>query len=106
MQGRLQTVNVKDTTSSWLKLVRGVPQGTIMSPLLFTLYVNDIIHQIDCDVAQYADDTLLFTASTNVDEACQKLQRNCCQLVQYFNMHKMEVNVDKSDIIVFKSKQN
>ena len=105
LSGRYQAVKVKDTVSSWMQLIRGVPQGTILGPLLFTLYVNDIIDQINCDVAQYADDTLLFTASADIDEACQKLEQNCSQLVQYFNMHKMQVNVDKTDFIVFKPKQ-
>ena len=81
-------------------------QGTILVPLLFTLYVNDIIDQIDCGAAQYADNTLLFTASSNVNEACQKLEKNCSQLVQYFNMHEMQVNVDKTDFTVFKPKRN
>ena len=47
-----------------------------------------------------------FTASKNLDEACQNFEKNCSQLVQYFNMHKMQVNVDKTDFIVFKPKQN
>ena len=106
LQGRFQAVKVKESVSPWLELIRGVPQGTILGPLLFTLYVNDIIDQIDCDAAQYADDTLLFTASTDVNEACEILERNCSQLVHYFNMHKMQVNVDKTDFIVFKPKQN
>ena len=106
LHGRYQAVKIKDSVSPWMKLVRGVPQGTILGPLLFTLYVNDIIEQINCDVAQYADDTLLFTASTDLDEACRKLEQNYGQLVQYFNMHKMQVNVDKTDFIVFKPNRN
>ena len=71
-----------------------------------TWLTEDESRDQNCDVAQYADDTLLFTASTDLDEACRKLEQNYGQLVKYFNMHKMQVNVDKTDFIVFKPNRN
>ena len=45
--------------SNLIKVTSGVPQGSVLGPLLFTCYVNDIAHNISSSVCQYADDTLV-----------------------------------------------
>ena len=67
LTNRYQRVNVNGDFSSWYKVKRGVPQGTVLGPLLFSLYVNDLTAQINIETnntkyIQYADDCLLFTA--------------------------------------------
>jgi ribonuclease P/MRP protein subunit RPP40 len=60
LSSRMQAVKANGVLSDWLQIKTGVPQGTILGPLLFLLYVNDLPDYVDCDYAQYADDTLIF----------------------------------------------
>ena len=52
-------VNIKSKYSSTAKIERGVPQGSILGPLLFLLYVNDMKQAVDCDLFLYVDDSCL-----------------------------------------------
>ena len=56
---RLQRVASNGVFSDWLEVKRGVPQGTILGPLLFSLYVNDMKVNANCEILQYADDTIV-----------------------------------------------
>ena len=64
---RTQRVVLNGIESDWINLKRGVPQGTILGPLLFNIYVNDLakIVEKDCTVVHFADDTFLFTSDTD-----------------------------------------
>ena len=77
-----------------------------MGPLLFTLYVNDIAQSVDCDISQYADDTLLFTASKCLRTAVGQLSENCAKIIDYFYMHKLQVNVTKTSVLLINPKQH
>ena len=59
---RYQRVYINDVYSSWYKVKQGVPQGTVLGPLLFNLYVNDLkdVLNIHTNLIQYADDCLIF----------------------------------------------
>ena len=64
---RRQRVCVGEVKSTWSAVKRGVPQGLILGPLLFILYVNDLPHIVQqCQVRQYADDTSLAHVSSDV----------------------------------------
>ena len=103
---RHQAVKHHGVTSEYLKIETGVPQGTILGPLLFILYINDLSTYINCENAQYADDTLLFTADANLDLAISKLESDCNKLTHYFAMHKLCLNVSKTEFMILSPKRN
>ena len=67
LTNRRQRVRVNDSTSSWKPVISGIPQGSILGPILFTLYVNDIPAQLQSIISMYADDTKLFSALISND---------------------------------------
>ena len=71
LTNRTQRVKVNNVLSDWITVKQGVPQGTNLGPLLFLLYVNDIslIVPHHCQIIQYADDTFIFSAEDNLQEA-------------------------------------
>ena len=68
LKDRTQKVVFSGNESDWILLNRAVPQGTVLAPLLFNIYVNDLPRAIDndnCQVIWYADDTFLYSSHTN-----------------------------------------
>ena len=57
--GRVQRVVIEGETSSWLNVTSGVPQGSILGPLLFLIFINDIPSSVDCNIDLFADDSFL-----------------------------------------------
>ena len=77
LRKRKQRVCVGGEFSAWSEIKRGVPQGSILGPLLFTLYVNDLPQMVkQGEVRQYADDTTLSLASKNARDLEEGLTRN------------------------------
>ena len=67
LRGRKQCVKLAGTLSPWLPVKRGIPRGSILEPLLFNTFMNDLPHVIDFTIlSTYADDTQIFYAGDNV----------------------------------------
>ena len=74
LSNRLQNTIVNHVESDWIGLYQVVPQGTILGPFLFNLYINELNKQIHADtkIIQYADDTIILTYNTDLNLATQK----------------------------------
>ena len=63
---RTQCVQVSGTRSSWISVTSGVPQGTVLGPLLFLIYINDIVHNLNSKIKLFADDAVLYSEVSSV----------------------------------------
>ena len=63
-----QCVQVSGTRSSWISVTSGVPQGTVLGPLLFLIYINDIVHNLNSKIKLFADDAVLYSEVSNVHD--------------------------------------
>ena len=109
LTNRTQRGVLQNTASDWINLYQGVPQGTILGPLLFNLYVNSMQKVIDntCKIVQYADDIFIFVADKCLNTAKQNLETNIAKLAEYFESHRLNLNENKTEFIVFcKKSQN
>ena len=77
-------VNIGKDSSSPGELSCGVPQGSILGPLIFLLYVNDMPQSVDCDLLLYADDSCLVFGDNDVNEIEKQLNRNFNSLCDWF----------------------
>lgn len=105
---RKQKVIVNNTPSEWYEINQGVPQGTVLGPLLFLLYVNDMNNKIGqrCSIVQYADDTLLFVSGFDTESATQILAANIEKVTEYFQSHKLSINVGKTKFMILHGCKN
>ena len=111
LSNRTQNVVIQNTSSDWIDLYQGVPQGTILGPLLFNLYVNSTQSAIQepYELVQYADDTFPMNVCNEcLKTAVSQLETNAANLVDYFEWHRLNLNESKTDFIVFckRSKNN
>ena len=75
LRSRKFHVNVHDKFSTTAELRCGVPQGSILRPLLFLLYINDMPQVVDCDLFLYADDTCLLYQHKDLDQINKELTK-------------------------------
>ena len=67
LTNRLQRCKINNSFSEWGKVLNGVPQGSILGPLLFNIFLNDIFLSLQkCDLANYADDSTLYTSDKSI----------------------------------------
>lgn len=82
----------------------GVPQGSLLGPVLFNLYINQVPSSDDTELAVYADDTATISSSLRPDIAMRKLQDHTDRIADYCNKWRLKVNASKCEVIIFNMK--
>ena len=100
--GRVIQVNVNGFLSDQISPAAGVPQGSVLSPLLFLIYVNDLpkLHHRQNSKSQFADDTALWAASRNVHIAAKLLQKNLRKLAKWCAKWRIKLNPETTKVII------
>lgn len=105
--GRKQRVKMGETMSNELSIDFGVPQGSILGPLLFVLYVNDIGNGLkQSQIKMFADDTLVYVISDNIVDSCNELNEDLEVLLNDLCQHKLKLNVSETKAILISNKKS
>ena len=95
LSNRYQYVNYNNTSSDIKLITFGVPQGSILGPLLFLLYINDIssVSNILFSIL-FADDTTLFYSPKNLQELSDVIHNELSKIIEWLNANRLSLNID------------
>jgi len=98
LQGRKQRVVINGCASSWVTVNSGVPQGSVLGPLLFLIYINDIDCGVNSIISKFADDTKWGGKVLSVVDRVT-VQNDLDKIVSWANKWQMEFNFDKCKVL-------
>ena len=93
---RTQTVVLDGWSSEPVDVTSGVPQGSVLGPILFLIYINDLPDKIKSKCRLFADDSLLYRKITSQEDISQ-LQEDLDEVLQWCNIWNMTLNIDKCE---------
>ena len=105
LTARTQYVSFSNEKSDLLNVQYGVPQGSVLGPLLFLLYINDIVNCYlgpDCRFVLYADDTNIFVTGPSKESTYLKANFILEQVIKFMNSNLLHINMDKCCFMHFK----
>ena len=100
LTNRKQAVWIDHLFSDWLDITVGVPQGSILGPLFFIIFANDLPHSLTCQVDSYADDSTLTSTKSTIEELNDDLNENCDIVSQWMFQNQLCLNADKTHLII------
>ena len=101
---RKQRVKINDQFSSWLDIVVGVPQGSILGPLLFNIFLCDMfLFCNNIDFASYADDNTPYCIGKTPQEVISQLEKSSKSIFEWFENNGMKANPDKCHLLLSKN---
>lgn len=101
LNGRSFQVRLGNFTSKKQHLPAGVPQGSVLGPVLFNTYISDLPTLDTTKIAQFADDTAIYSTHRNPQTAAGKVQQHATAFAQYCKTWRISLNKSKTELIVF-----
>jgi uncharacterized surface protein with fasciclin (FAS1) repeats len=99
---RMQYVCYNGIDSHMQNITCGVPQGSVLGPLLFIIYTNDLPQAlVDSKCVLFADDTTIHYSSKNILDAFNHISKDLSSLTDWFRANKLSLNINKTNYIVF-----
>ena len=105
---RSQAVMVNNKLSGFSHLYFGVPQGSVLGPFLFLLFINDISNAAthNCQLNLFADDLIAYTSDKDINTLKSRLQTCVTNIGEWYRANRLKVNPSKSKLMVFGSQYN
>jgi len=104
---RSQFVSYRGAQSRCHDVTCGVPQGSVLGPLLFIIYANDLPNSLShSQCILFADDTTIYHSNQNDNNLCTDIENDLNILAQWFYANKLSLNVQKTNLIVFRPKHS
>ena len=96
LSNRKQRVRVNDSYSLWQDILFGIPQGSILCPLLFNIFLADLFFTLNnIEIANYADNTTPYAVSDNIDDLISSLEKSSKDLRKWFDDNLTKSNLKK-----------
>ena len=93
--------------SSWEDILFGVPQGSILGPIAYDIFLNDLLLIIDnVDIANYADNNTSYKQHENINNLTTSLQDAAAKLFKLFSDNQMKGNIDKCHLLLSKDESS
>ena len=102
LTNRFQVISLQNCFSNRADVISGVPQGSVLGPLLFLIYINDIATNLTSQIRLFADDCVVYKAITSHDDVIS-LQSDLNRLTEWCSMRQMEINISKTKYVHFAS---
>ena len=101
LSGRMQRVVLGHSKSEWLEVTSGVPQGSVLGPLLFVIFINDLPERFKNLCSLYADDCKIYCIFNKDNEVLLQgqLQSDIDSLIDWCKEWSMDLNIDKCEIV-------
>ena len=106
LNSRQQRVLIRGQSSQWGFIEAGVPQGSVLGPLLFLVYINDIVDVVSCGIKLFADDTVLYVTVDDVEQATEELNQNLQHLNEWADQWLVNSNPHKTKAMNITNKRN
>ena len=101
LSNRRQRTRIGNSFSDWFEVILGVPQGSILGPLLFNIFLADLFLVLkDVDIANFADDNTPFTSANNIDDLIDSPEKASSSLFKWFKDNLFKGNPDKCHLLV------
>jgi hypothetical protein len=98
LKNRNQIVVIKDTHSETKPVTSGIPQGSVLGPILFIVFINDLPDTVESNLKIFADDTKIFRLINNINDK-ELLQRDLDKILEWSSTWQMPFNIDKCKVI-------
>ena len=101
LSNRKQRTKVNSSFSEWSDIISGIPQGSILGPLLFNIYINDLFYFVnETELANYADDNTPYAIDIDTDSVINTLENDADILIRWFRDNYMKLNEDKCHFLI------
>ena len=106
LKNRKQCVQINNVKSNINSIDMGVPQGSVLGPILFLLYINDIPNVISNESVKtilFADDTCIYLSGKNANDLKELATNTMYELQEWFSLNRLTLNLDKTHFCIFHS---